>query len=191
MLKKNFLLVSCAVVSFVHAETTSKEACNNRAAAKPVEVAITQGDLKQASNIADEFQKLETEFKKWGVSTVWDQVRGKNSNVAGGQATDTVAYGMFANAKHPLFAVTGGKFVSADPKLDGQDATGAEHIKKIQAALKESKDGKVTIEYTRMAKNPADNDGPMVGVNVKAIAWNQRAFDMQDHEFFVYRELIG
>lgn len=198
MLKKTCLLLTCAVVSLAYAnnakpaEPSCKPVdCKAADANKPTECVVSEADLKKMEEIAVDFQKLEVEFKKWGVATIWDQVRGKNSNVVGGQATGTVAYGLFANAKNPTFAVTAGKFVSADPKLDNQDATGAEHIKKMQAALKDSKDGKVVVEYKRMEKNPADNDGPMIEANIKAVAWDQRAFDLKDGDFFVFRELRG
>lgn len=151
---------------------------------KPVEAVVAPQDVSKMQAEAGNFAKLEAEFKKWGVNTVWEQVRGKNSNEHGSQDVST-AYSLFADDK--MMAVDEGKIVSTDPLVNGKDAATMLHINAITEALAKSTDGKVWVEYTHMEKNPAD-DKNMIAVKCKAFAWDERAFGIKDHKFFVFTE---
>lgn len=178
-MKKTWLLMALASSTLV---------ASPEATSKPNECAMAPKDMGKLEKAAERFKELEAEFKKWGVNAVWDQVKGKNSNEVGSRDISTV-YTLFSDPSIPFTAVAKDKLISSDPDQNDKSVKGMPHIQKIMDALKTSKDGQVTFEYTRMEKNPADKDGADISVTYTIIAWDQRAFEITDHNFFVFQEI--
>lgn len=158
------------------------------------EVVKPNPPMEKLQEVAGKFEKLKAAFNKWGTHDVWEQVRGRNANQAGGQDL-APSYSLFSG-KEPLKAVRESKVISANPLENDKSTEDSAHIKKIIEELKKNDDGKVTLQYSRMEKNPADDDGKEIEVHYYVVAWGNSAFGIKKDEneagkFFVYQELTS